>query len=251
MALKYSTCLRNKQQGGNVTRHVATITSTGIAAVDGGAGVDTLTIASGFLAAGFSPGDSILVIGFTGGAAGLVGPFLVSAVTDTTISVPTGSLADDAATESVTIVALVGGSIKDVFKDGVLKIYNGTQPTSPNDGLGGATCLVEITKASATFTSGAVAAGLEFGPAALGVVSKIANPADVWSGVNIASGTASWFRFYANATDAGGEDTTYIYPRIDGSVKTSGGELNMSSVSLVAAATTTIDTFAITLPESA
>jgi hypothetical protein len=251
MALKYSTCLRNKQMGGNVGRHVAAITSTGIAAVDGGAGVDTLTIASGFLAAGFSPGDSILVIGFSGGAAGLVGPFLVSAVTDTTISVPATSLADDAATESVTIVTLVGGSIKDVFKDGVLKIYNGTQPASPDDSLGGATLLVTISKASATFTSGAVAAGLEFGPVALGVLSKITNPADVWSGVIASSGTASWFRFYANAADAGAADTTYIYPRIDGSVRTSGGELNMSSVALVAAATHTVDTFAITLPESA
>jgi hypothetical protein len=239
------------QLGGNIVRHVAAKTSTGIAAVDGGAGVDTLTIASGFLAAGFSPGDSILVIGFTGGAAGLVGPFLLSAVTDTTLTVPTASLADDAAGESVTVVALVGGSLKDVFKDGVLRIYNGTQPTSPNDGLGGATMLVAISKASATFTSGAVAAGLEFGPAALGVLSKITSPADVWSGTIAASGTAAWFRFYANATDAGGADTTYIYPRIDGAVGTSGKELNMSSVSLVAAATCTIDTFAITLPESA
>jgi hypothetical protein len=250
MALKYSTCLRNKQLGGAIVRHVATYTAATIAAVDGGGGlVDTFTdSANGFVTAGFTVGDYVICTGFSGGMQYIVGPFELTIVAAGTLTVPTASLTADAVGESVTIVALTGGSLKDVFKDGVLKIYNGTQPTSPNDGLGGATMLVTISKASATFTSGAVTAGLEFGAPALGVLSK---NSDVWSGTIAATGTAAWFRFYANATDAGGADTTYIYPRIDGAVGTSGKELNMSSVALVAAATCTIDTFAITLPESA
>jgi hypothetical protein len=248
MTIAYSTCLRNKQLSGSPARHVAAITASTIAAVDGGTEADTFTDSgNGFLTAGFAVGDAVMCYGFTGGMAAIHGPFTLTVVAQGTLTVATGLLADDAASESVTIVALVGGSLKDIFKDGVLKIYNGTQPTSADDGLGGATALVTITEASATFTPGAVAAGLEFGVASAGVLSK---SSAVWSGTVASSGTASWFRLYANATDAGGADTTYIYPRIDGSVGTSGKDINMSSVSLVAASTTTIDTFAITLPAS-
>jgi hypothetical protein len=248
MALGFSTCLRNKMLGAVPARHVATITSTGIAAVDGGSGVDTLTIASGFLAAGFSVGDSIMVAGFSGGSLGLCGPFVLSVVTDTTLTIPTGSLSTgDTAGESVTIVTLIGGSIKDVFKDGVLKIYNGTRPATADAALGGATVLVTISLASATFTSGAIAGGLEFGTAAAAAIG-IATGA-VWSGKATAAGTAGFFRLYANATDAGGADTTpFLYPRIDGTVATSGGDLNMTSTAIRLDATITVDEFTLTLP---
>mgnify|MGYP001160537246 CR=1 FL=1 len=248
MALKFSTCLRNKLLGGVPARHVATYTASTIAAVDGGAGADSFTdSANGFVTAGFSVGDSVMVYGFTGGMAAIHGPFVLTSVSAGTMEVATGSLANDAAGESVTLVVLVGGSLKDIFKDGVIKIYNGTQPSGPDSSTGGATALVTITLASGTFTPGSVANGLEFGSAGSG---KIAKSSDVWSGVVETSGTASWFRFYANASDSGAADTTYIYPRMDGAVGTAGRELNMSSVSLTAGSTVTIDTFEITLPES-
>lgn len=248
MALKFSTCLRNKILGGVPVRGINTITGTGIAAVDGGTEADSFTdTGNGFIAAGFSVGDSVLVYGFTGAMAAIHGPFILTSVADGTMEVAAGSLANDAASEPVTIVGLVGGSLKDIFKDGVLKIYNGTQPTSPDNSIGGATALVTITVSNGAFVPGAVANGLEFGIPALGVISK---NTEVWSGVVAASGTASWYRFYANAADAGGADTTYIYPRIDGAVGTSGRELNMTSVYLTAGASCTVDSFSITLPES-
>lgn len=248
MTLRLSTGLRNEMLGlyGGNARYggtLAVLTATDIAAVDGGAGADSLTSAAGaFLTAGFAVGDSIIVAGFTGGAAGLIGPFEILSVDAGTITVPTGSLADDGATESVTIVAIKGGSFRDIFKRGVLKIYTGYQPATADTAFSG-TLLVTISLASGTFVSGAPANGLDFGEASAGVISKASG---VWSGVAIATGTAGWFRLYANPADAGGASTTL--PRLDGMVSTSGAELNMSSTSIVTGSTITIDTFTVTFP---
>lgn len=245
MAIRFSTKLRNMLLGGVPSRHVATLTATDIAAVDGGTGADSLTsVAGAFLTAGFSVGDSIMIYGFTGGMAAIHGPFPIVSVVAGTITVATGSLADDAAGESVTITCLVGGSLRDIFKDGVLRIYSGSQPASA-DAAFGATLLCSISLASGTFTPGAVTNGLEFGAASGGAISK---ESGVWSGTNAATGTAGWFRLMANATDASGLDSSYLYPRIDGSIGTSGADLNLGSTSLTSGATLTIDTFTITLP---
>jgi hypothetical protein len=246
MTLRASTKLRNAMLGGATVRHVATVTGTDIAAVDGGASADTFTqVAAGFVTAGFSVGDSILSIGFTGANAGSIGPFTLTDVAAGTLTVATGSIiASDAATESVTIVALTGCSLKDIFKDGVLKIYSGSQPATADAAITGS-LLATITVGSGAWAAGAVAYGLEFGAAAAGVISK---NSDVWSGTVAATGTAGYFRLYANAADAGALDSGYIYPRIDGAIATSGAQLNLSSVSLVAAAPLTIDTFSLTFP---
>lgn len=244
MSLQLSTGLRNYMLGGVPARHVATITGTGIAAVDGVASEDSFTdTGSGFVTAGFIVGDAVMCYGFTGGMAAIHGPFTLTSVEAATMKVATGSLADDAAAESVTIVTLVGGSLRDVFKRGVLKIYTGTQPTTADLAATG-TLLITISVGSGTFISGAVTNGLEFGSASSGSISK--SSAQTWSGVAVASGTAGWFRLYANATDAGSISTSL--PRIDGAVATSGAQLNMSSTTITSGATTTIDTFTITLP---
>ena len=83
-------------------------------------------------------------------------------------------------------------------------------------------------------------------PSALGVLSKLAS--QTWSGVAAASGTAGWFRIEAAVTDSLALDSTYIYPRLDGAVATSGAELNLSTLAMTSGATQTIDTFTITLP---
>jgi len=249
MSLQLSTGLRNTFLDGVAARHVATLTATDIAAVDGGESADTLTsVAGAFLTAGFFAGDSILIYGFTGGMAAIHGPVEIVSVVAGTITVATGLLAADAVGESVTIVALVGGSLRDIFKRGVLRIYTGTQPTTADLAATG-TLLLTITLASATFTGGAVAAGLEFGAASSGSISKSAS--QTWSGVAVATGTAGWFRLYGNAAD---EATTpaisTTLPRLDGSIATSGAQLNMSSTTITSGATTTIDTFTVTLPAS-
>ena len=70
---------------------------------------------------------------------------------------------------------------------------------------------------------------------------------ETWQDTGIAAGVAGYFRFVANPTDGGGGSTTL--PRIDGSVGTSGADLNMSNTTIAIGATYTIDSFKLTLPE--
>jgi hypothetical protein len=133
---------------------------------------------------------------------------------------------------------------KGLFTDGVIRIYSGTQPTSADDAESG-TLLCTITVGSGAFTAGAATNGLEFGTPGSGTIAK--STSETWSGVAVATGTAGWFRFYANAMTTGSSTTAV---RFDGSVSTSGAQLNMSSTAITSGATTTIDSFSVTIPAS-
>ncbi len=93
---------------------------------------------------------------------------------------------------------------------------------------------------------------LHFGPPTTGMISK---DSATWSGVNSASGVAGYFRFIQNGDIGHGDllahalSTTAL--RIQGAVSTSGAELNLSSTTLTAASTTTIDDGDFTVPLSA
>ena len=75
-----------------------------------------------------------------------------------------------------------------------------------------------------------------------GAMSKAS---ETWSGLIATSGVAGYFRFVTSSDD-GTLSTTQV--RAQGSVSTSGAELNLSNTSLVAATTLTIDTYSISLP---
>ncbi len=247
MALRLSTGARNKVLGGVPERHVAQMAGTGIAAVDNGGSDDYFTTSDGtFSTSGISVGDAIIAYGFTGGMAGVVGPFTVTSVAAGTMGVPTGSLANNAAGESVTLKVITGGSIRDVFKQGVLKIYSGSQPATADAAVTG-TLLLTITVGAQPFTAGNCTNGLEFGAAANGMVSK---GTSYWQGTAVASAEAGWFRLSANGTDGTGVSTTL--PRIDGAITETGGggEIEMSDTTVTSGNVTTIDTFTISLPSS-
>jgi len=141
--------------------------------------------------------------------------------------------------------ALLGTNpFKTIFAGGVIDVYGGTQPTSADDVENG-TKLIRITASSGAFTAGTTTNGLNFGDPANGAIAKAV--AEIWSGLGLAAGTATWFRFYANDV-ATGASTTAI--RFDGSVSTSGAQLNMSSTSITVGATTTIDSFSYINPAS-
>jgi hypothetical protein len=245
MAFRFSTCLKNKILSGPAALRSSVIkTATTIAAVDGGAGLDSFTDSdNGFVAAGFSVGDAILVTGFAGSGVANNGKiFTIVSVTPGTIEVATGSLAAETATASVTLVTVAASTIKDIFKDGWIGIYSTTQPISADRAYTGS-LLARITLASGEFVAGAPANGLEFGVASLGIITK---DSGVWSGVGLVEAAAGWYRFYANSMDAGGADTTYIYPRIDGSIGTSGAQMISSNTLVQVGATITIDSYQIT-----
>jgi hypothetical protein len=77
-----------------------------------------------------------------------------------------------------------------------------------------------------------------------GVISK---EAAVWSKPAIATGTAAYFRL-VRTTDDLDNDTDFTDVRLQGTVSTSGADLNMSSINFVSGATQTIDTFTLTVP---
>ncbi len=128
------------------------------------------------------------------------------------------------------------GDFGTVLDASLLNIYSGSAPADA-DAVEG-TLLVSIGSDHADTYCHFLAAAVS------GVLSKDAN---VWSGVASATGTATHFRLVVN-TDTGVLSTTEI--RLQGTIGTSGADLNMSSVSIVSGATQTIDTFDITMPAS-
>jgi len=87
---------------------------------------------------------------------------------------------------------------------------------------------------------------LYFGPPTAGLITKMTG---VWSGVNLASGIAGYFRFY-DPVDANALDSSAAYRRVQGAISTSGAEGILSNTTLTVGATTTIDNATIDLPIS-
>ena len=130
------------------------------------------------------------------------------------------------------------GSLKSILAAGFIKIYAGTIPASADDAIpGGATLLC-------TISINSTGTGINFDTAAVGgTLSKA--PGEVWSGVNAAGGTATFYR-HVEAADDGTASTTQA--RLQGTVGTAGAELNLSSVNLVNGATQTVDYYSVTQP---
>ena len=243
MALRFSTGLRNAMLGDAAPTVVLMVADT-IALVDSGStAADTITdSANGFVTAGFVVGDEITIGGATAGADNVT--VTLTGVAAGTLTVPTGTFTTgEIAGATISIVAAHGGSMKDELRNGTLSVYSGSQPANADTAYTG-TLLCKYTVGSGAFVAGAEANGLEFGDAASGAIDKASGEA--WSGAAVATGTAGWFRFSGNATDAHGADTTL--PRIDGTCGTSGSDLVLSTTSFESGQTYSIDQFEITLP---
>lgn len=129
------------------------------------------------------------------------------------------------------------GSLSTILDLGTLKMYAGTVPATADDALGSATLLTTITNASG-------ATGLTMDAAAVaGVLGKAS--AEVWSGVNVASGTATFYRHVA-VGDTGVSSTTQA--RVQGSIAIAGADMNLTSTTLANGATQTVDFYTLNLP---
>jgi len=109
-----------------------------------------------------------------------------------------------------------------IGSNGLLRIYSGTKPTNADTALGAQTVLAELALSS-TFASGASG----------GVLTASSITAD--SSANL-TGTATWFAL----TTSGG---TRI---VDGSVGTSGEDLNLNTTSIVSGAQVAVSSLTIT-----
>jgi hypothetical protein len=113
---------------------------------------------------------------------------------------------------------------------GLLRIYDGTQATDPDTAVGAQTLLAELTLSDPAFGAAADAA-----PGGRATASAITSDASA-----NATGTASWFRI----VDSNG------LAIIDGSVGTSGADLNLNTVSIVSGASVAVTSWTFTVPES-
>ena len=129
------------------------------------------------------------------------------------------------------------GALRPTMSLGFIKIYAGTVQATADAALDGTNVLL------CTVSNASTATGITLDPAANGSIPKAA--AETWSGVNAATGTATFYRHIAPADD-GTLSTTQA--RIQGAIATSGAELNLTSTTLTSGATQTVDFYSIALP---
>ena len=129
-------------------------------------------------------------------------------------------LSDTAANAAVNAVTALANS-------GLLRIYDGTQAADANTAVGAQVLLAELTLNATAF-----------GAAVAGVATANAITADASAN---ASGTATWFRVVKS------DGTTVLF---DGSVGTSGANLNLNSVAISVGAAVAVTSFTYTQSET-
>ena len=135
------------------------------------------------------------------------------------------------------------GGIKGAFGGGVnayIAILQGSQPADADTGSGSALVLGTVTNNDDGTTT------IAWDATVAGTISKAA--AGVWKFHGLGSGgTAGWFRIYQTGDTISANSSSAV--RLDGSIGTSGADMNISNTSIVTGAVTTIDTFTVTLPK--
>jgi hypothetical protein len=112
---------------------------------------------------------------------------------------------------------------KTLMDGGKLHIYSGTVPATADAALAGNTLLC-------TLSEDGSGTGLTFGAAVDGVIPK--TEAEVWKGIIVATGTASFFRFTSAADGVAGALST-TYSRIQGTISTIVGDIVVASTAFV------------------
>jgi len=114
-----------------------------------------------------------------------------------------------------------GGSFGNLYRNGVLCLYDGTQPTNSDDTESGSTLVAIITKNGGSFTSGISTNGLNMDTFTNGYLKRAIDPAtgniEIWKGPGLVNGTARWGRFHSNAVVFGASTSAV---RMDGLVST-------------------------------
>lgn len=132
---------------------------------------------------------------------------------------------------------LTTGDFQSGVDGGVIYIYSGAVPATADAALSGNTLLCVI-------SNNAAGTGINMAAAAAsGVLGK--NTGEIWRGLIVADGTASFYRF-AGLADAGALST--VDKRIQGTVGTVGADLNFSNVNFVSGNYRQIDNYNVALP---
>lgn len=132
---------------------------------------------------------------------------------------------------------LVTGSLKGGIDGGVIYIYSGTPPATADAALSGNTLLCTISNNAA-----GTGINMDTTPAS-GVLGKA--PAEVWRGLVVANGTATFYRF-AGLADTGTLSTTE--KRLQGTVGALAADLIFSNPAFVSGDYKTVDSFNVAVP---
>lgn len=133
----------------------------------------------------------------------------------------------------------VTGSIKSALDSGLLDIYSGPVPESADAAID------ESCVKLATISVGGDGTKLTFsGTSSNGVLTKTA--AETWQGSVLATGTASFFRYYVPSDDGSSADASAAHPRVQGTVGTDiSSDMVLPSTSLTSGNTQQISVFQI------
>lgn len=112
----------------------------------------------------------------------------------------------------------------------ILAIYSGTKPATPATALSGNTLLAQLTLTDPAAT------GASSGVLTLSAITQDSSADN--------TGTATWFRIYKSADGTTISDPTNAV--VDGTVGTSGCDLNLTSTAIVATEPVSISSFTIT-----
>jgi hypothetical protein len=129
----------------------------------------------------------------------------------------------------------------------VVTIYAGLGAAATPNGFAVAATTTTLSATTSNMSSGSAGSnGLLFDNSIAGVLSKLST--QTWSGLNLANGVAGWFRQHGAVADGNLLDSAGVLLRIDGSIATAGSEMNMNSTGFVSGATTTLQNWAMTVP---
>lgn len=166
--------------------------------------------------------------------------------------IPDGPVAAVVGDTAATAVALASA----INRNGMFqaKVAGSVVSINGRPGTGVTTAAVAGTLTTVTATYAAMAGGvapvngLLLGNPVAGVIARLST--QIWSFNGIADGTAGWFRMYgSDAADTGAliSGAPY-YPRIDGAIAVSGGDMNLSNIAIVTGSPNTVDGFSFTIP---
>lgn len=115
-----------------------------------------------------------------------------------------------------------------------LRVYEGSMPADADAAIGGAILLVTVKNGGSALTWDAPAGGILTKPTA-----------ETWSGVAVATATATFGRFVVSA-DTDASSTTDV--RIQGDVATIGAFINLDNPAMVSGAVQTVNNAQLILP---
>lgn len=130
------------------------------------------------------------------------------------------------------------GSVKATFAGGVIKVYSAPTalPADADAALPSDSVLL------CTYSDDDTGDGLDLAAAAVGgTISKLST--QVWKGTAVATGTPAFFR-YVQSGDTGTLSTTA--KRIQGTVGTSGADMNLSNATMTSGSEYVLDFFSLT-----